>query len=149
MCTTSAQQMWNLLVLWLNIYVLGDCCKPCKNCVSCHHHCVFKGHNVSVHIVVLNCQKCNQCLKCQVSSGHKYLGLLFEVALKMSCHVVKLSKWILVRSSHFVFLSFLLYCTVIVRFCMILRYDTTIYDIRYYDMILLSLIHISEPTRPY
>ena len=25
---------------------------------------------MQVHIVVLNCQKCNQCLKCQVS-GHK------------------------------------------------------------------------------
>ena len=28
---------------------------------------VAQGHNVIVHIVVLNCQKCNQCLKCQVS----------------------------------------------------------------------------------
>ena len=41
-----------------------------KNCECCHHHSVFKGHNAIVHIVVLNCQKCNQCLKCQVS-GHK------------------------------------------------------------------------------
>ena len=41
-----------------------------KNCECCHHHSVFKSHNVIVHIVVLNCQKCNQCLKCQVS-GHK------------------------------------------------------------------------------
>ena len=41
-----------------------------KNCECCHHHSVFKGHNIIVHIVVLNCQKCNQCLKCQVS-GHK------------------------------------------------------------------------------
>ena len=45
-------------------------CKHRKNCECCHHHSVFKGHNVIVHIVVLNCQKCNQCLKCQVS-GHK------------------------------------------------------------------------------
>ena len=41
-----------------------------KNCECCHHHSIFKGHNVIVHIVVLNCQKCNQCLKCHVS-GHK------------------------------------------------------------------------------
>ena len=39
-----------------------------KNCECCHHHSVFKGHNVIVHIVVLNCQKCNQCLKSQVTS---------------------------------------------------------------------------------
>ena len=45
-------------------------CKHRKNCECCHHHSVFKGHNVIVHIVVLNCQKCNQCLKSQVS-GHK------------------------------------------------------------------------------
>ena len=47
-----------------------DKIKHRKNCECCHHHSVFKGHNVIVHIVVLNCQKCNQCLKCQVS-GHK------------------------------------------------------------------------------
>ena len=41
-----------------------------KNCECGHHHSLFKGHNVIVHIVVLNCQKCNQCLKCHVS-GHK------------------------------------------------------------------------------
>ena len=40
-------------------------------------------HNVNVNIVVLNCQKCNQCLKCQVS-GDKSPGLLFEGVLKMS-----------------------------------------------------------------
>ena len=51
-----------------------------KNCECCHHHSIFKGHNVIVHIVVLNCQKCNQCLQCQVS-GHKSLGLLFEGVL--------------------------------------------------------------------
>ena len=48
-----------------------------KNCECCHHHSLFKGHNVNVDIVILNCQKCNQYLKCQVS-GHKSLGLLFE-----------------------------------------------------------------------
>ena len=41
-----------------------------KNCECCHHHSLFKGHNVIVHIDVHNCQKCNQCLKCHVS-GHK------------------------------------------------------------------------------
>ena len=45
-----------------------------------HRHSSFKGHNGIVNIVVLNCRKCNQCLKCQVS-GHKSLGLLFEGVL--------------------------------------------------------------------
>ena len=35
-----------------------------------------KGHYKSVDIVVLNCQKCNQCFK-----GHNYPGLLFEGVL--------------------------------------------------------------------
>ena len=51
-----------------------------KNCECCHHRSLFKGHNVNVNIVVLNCQKCNQCLKCQVS-GHQSGGLLFEGVL--------------------------------------------------------------------
>ena len=46
--------------------------------VPCHS--LFKGHNVIVDIVVLNCQKCIQCHKCQVS-GHKYRGLPFEGVL--------------------------------------------------------------------
>ena len=45
-----------------------------ENCECCHHHSLFKGHNVNVNIVVLNCQKWNQCLKCQVS-GHKSRAL--------------------------------------------------------------------------
>ena len=32
-----------------------------------------------------NCQKCNQCLKCQVS-GHKCLGLILRVFSKCHCH---------------------------------------------------------------
>ena len=63
---------------WIPIYVVN--LKHRKNCECCHHHSLFKGHNVNVNIVVLNCQKCNQCLKCQVS-GHKSLGLLFESVL--------------------------------------------------------------------
>ena len=51
-----------------------------KNCECCPRHSLFKGHNVNVKIAVLNCQKCNQCLKWQ-ASGHKSLGLLFEVVL--------------------------------------------------------------------
>ena len=51
-----------------------------KNCECCPHHSLFKGHNVNVNIVVLNCQKCNQCLKCQVS-GHKSLESLVEGVL--------------------------------------------------------------------
>ena len=56
------------------------CQKHRKNCECCHHHSLFKGNNVIVHIDVHNCQKCNQCLKCQVS-GHKCLGLIFESVL--------------------------------------------------------------------
>ena len=56
---------------------IGISKKHRKNCECCPRHSVFKGHNEIVNIVVLNCQKCNQCLKCQVSA-HKSLGLLFE-----------------------------------------------------------------------
>ena len=38
-----------------------------KNCECCHHHSVFRSHNVIVYYVVLKCQQSNQCLKCQVS----------------------------------------------------------------------------------
>ena len=48
--------------------------------LSPSRHSLFKGHNVIVNIVVLNCQKCNQCLKCQVS-GQNSLGSLFEGVL--------------------------------------------------------------------
>ena len=34
---------------------------------------------VNVKTVVLNCQKCNQCIK-----GHKFQGLFFEGALQLS-----------------------------------------------------------------
>ena len=34
---------------------------------------------VNVQLVVLNCQKCNQCLK-----GHKFLGLFFEGVFQLS-----------------------------------------------------------------
>ena len=48
-------------------------CKHRKNCKCCHHHSVFKGHNVIIHIVVLNCQKCDQCfsVKSQVTKTFK------------------------------------------------------------------------------
>ena len=59
---------------------MNDEAKHRKNCECCHHHSLFKGHNVNVKIVVPNCQKCYQCLKCQVS-GHKYRGLPFEGVL--------------------------------------------------------------------
>ena len=48
--------------------------------LSPSRHSLFKGHNVIVNIVVLNWQKCNQCLKCQVS-GQNSLGSLFEGVL--------------------------------------------------------------------
>ena len=41
-----------------------------KNCECCPCHSLFKDHKIIVYIVVLNCQQCNQCLKCQVS-GHR------------------------------------------------------------------------------
>ena len=55
-----------------------------KNCECCHHHSIFKGHNVIVHIVVLNCQKCNQCLKCQVS-GHKNFQKIWKFSANLKC----------------------------------------------------------------
>ena len=54
-----------------------------KNCECCPRHSLLKGHNVTVNIVVPNCQKCSQCLKCQVSC-YKSLRLLFEGVLQMS-----------------------------------------------------------------
>ena len=48
---------------------------------------------VNVQIVVLNCQKCNQCLK-----GHKSLGLFFEGVFQLSLSL-----------SFSLYLSFLLY----------------------------------------
>ena len=56
------------ILIWQ--FSTNDRFKHRKNCECCHHHSLFKGLNVIVHIVVLNCQKCNQCLKCHVS-GHK------------------------------------------------------------------------------
>ena len=49
-----------------------------KNCECCHHRSLFKGHNVIVYIVVLNCQIYNQCLKCHVS-GHKNFQKLWKL----------------------------------------------------------------------
>ena len=46
-------------------------------------------HNVNVNIVVLNCQKCNKRLKCQVS-GHKSLGSFFERHVMSPHHSVTL-----------------------------------------------------------
>ena len=60
-----------------------------KSCECCPRHSLFKGHNVIVNIVVLNCQKCDQCLKCQVS-GHKSLGLLFEGHVMSPHHSITL-----------------------------------------------------------
>ena len=65
--------MASYLKLSLTHSMTGDAIeskKHRKNCECCHHHSVFKGHNVIVHILVLNCQKCNQRLKSQIS-GHK------------------------------------------------------------------------------
>merc|ERR1712051_50630 len=66
-----------------------------KNCECCHHHSVFKGHNAIVHIVVLNCQKCNQCLKCQVS-GHQKLS---SKSVIKNCHQ-QLSSTIVITNCH-------------------------------------------------
>ena len=62
--------------------VIAINCKHRKNCECCPRHSLFKGHNVIVDIVVLNCQKCIQCHKCQVSC-HKSLGLLFEEVVEV------------------------------------------------------------------
>ena len=54
-----------------------------KNC-ECRHPSL-KSHNVIVNIIVLNCQKCNQCHKCQVS-GHKSLHLDCSLRVFSKCH---------------------------------------------------------------
>ena len=46
--------LWRWNTFWRRCEI-----KHRKNCECCHHHSVFKGHNAIVHIVVLNCQKCN------------------------------------------------------------------------------------------
>ena len=71
------------------LYLCLSNTKHCKNCECCPRHSLLKGHNVIVNIVVLNCQKCNQCLKCQVSY-YKGLGLLFEGVLLMSLSFPKI-----------------------------------------------------------
>ena len=70
-----------------------------KNCECCHHHSVFKGHNVIVHIVGLNWQKCNQCLKCQVS-GHKNFQKIWKLSkhLKHSKNLNTSKIWKLLRN---------------------------------------------------
>ena len=69
---------WNCPNLHLKCVIWKS--KHRKNCECCPRHPLIKGHNVIVNIVVLNCQKNNQCLKSQVS-GHKYRGLPFEGVL--------------------------------------------------------------------
>ena len=54
-----------------------------KNCECCHHHSVFKGQDVIVHIDVLICQKCNQCLKCQVS-GHNNFQKIWQLSKNLT-----------------------------------------------------------------
>ena len=65
---SSLPNCWQGFFRWRCLYlseaVKANSIKHRKNCECCHHHSLFKGHNVIVHIVVLNCQKCNQCLKC-------------------------------------------------------------------------------------
>ena len=93
----------SLPLLLVNILILNKCenehCKAdkrtkqrkhCKNWECCPRHSLFKGHNVIVNIVVLNCQICNQCLKCHVS-GHKNFQKLWKLP-KKSENFQKLSK---------------------------------------------------------
>ena len=56
----------DIIIIISKIYMINM--KHRKNCECCPRHSLFKGHNVIVNIVVLNCQKCNQCLKCQLTS---------------------------------------------------------------------------------
>ena len=74
---------------YMYIYIRNSCgvYKHRKNCECCPRHSLFKGHNVIVNIVVLNCQKCNQCLKCHVSV-HKN----FQKLRKLPKNIKKLSK---------------------------------------------------------
>ena len=43
----------------------------------CPRHSLFKDHNVIVDIVVLDCQKCNQCLKSQVFEGVMAINIVY------------------------------------------------------------------------
>ena len=76
----SSEICWTFILLMgfiLTTYLLRCWCgkvrsqdtkrKHRKNCVCCPRHSLFKGHKVTVNIVVCNCRQCNQC---QVS-GHK------------------------------------------------------------------------------
>ena len=80
-------RLWRCCRTWtVPCYVSSQFFKHCKNCECYPRHSLFnlnfKGHKVIVSIVVLNCQQCNQCLKCQVS-GHKTLRLL---CFEDKCH---------------------------------------------------------------
>ena len=56
---------------------------------------------MDVKIVVLNCQKCNECLNC-----HKFPGLLFEAVFKISLSLsMSLSLYLSYCWSGLVFLS--------------------------------------------
>ena len=54
------------------------CKKHRKNYECCHHHSVFKGHNVIVHIVVLNCQNCSQSMMFIV----QFMGVRYSLWLE-------------------------------------------------------------------
>ena len=76
----NTEVLLNCRSLFLSVPDWLSFLKHRKNCKCCPCHSLFKGHNVIVNIVVLNCQKCNQCLKCQVS-GHKSSQSLFANSL--------------------------------------------------------------------
>ena len=59
--------------------------KHCKNCECCPCHSLFKGHKVIVNNVVVTCQQCNQCFKCQVS-GHKIAKNLKIFQKSLNCY---------------------------------------------------------------
>ena len=86
--------------IYENIYNVSGrlhnhCVKHRKNCECCPRHSLFKGHSVIVDIVVLNCQKCNQFLKCQVS-GNKSENLIFflNIFWKLISTALQWAVWI-------------------------------------------------------
>ena len=66
------QMLTQICVIISNLENAECITKHRKNCECCHHHSVFKSHNVIVSFVVLNC------LRCQVS-GHKSLAFEGEI----------------------------------------------------------------------
>ena len=68
MCTNL-----RLIDIAVNVEIQSESCKNIAKIANAVPVTLYSRVTVNVEIVVLNCEKCNQCLKC-----HKSIGLLFE-----------------------------------------------------------------------